>query len=74
MTKFESQALQIIRIKYWNAGGSGNPPSLIPALWKIGIVLHKQATQTKYFDGGKWGGKCDILEILATQQCPKIWA
>ena len=33
MMKFKSQALHIIRIKYCNAGGSGNSPSLIPALW-----------------------------------------
>ena len=26
MTKFKSQALHSIRIKYWNAIGSGNPP------------------------------------------------
>ena len=51
MTKFKSQALYVIRIKYWKAGGSGNPPSLIPALWNIGILLNKQATQTKHFDG-----------------------
>ena len=38
-------------IKYSKAIGSGNPPSLIPALWNIGILLHKQATQTKHFDG-----------------------
>jgi hypothetical protein len=25
-------------------------PSLIPALWNIGILLHKQATRTKHFD------------------------
>ena len=31
-------------------GGSGNPASLIPALWNIGILLHKQATRTKHFD------------------------
>ena len=43
MTKFKSQGLHIIRIKYWNASGSGSPPSLIPALWNIGILLHKQA-------------------------------
>ena len=42
MTKFKSQALRIIRIKYWNAGGSGNPPSLIPALWNIDILLIKR--------------------------------
>ena len=28
MTKFKSQALHIIRIKYWKSSGSGNPPSL----------------------------------------------
>ena len=43
MIKFKSQALHIIRIKYWKAGG-------IPALWNIGISLHKQATQTKNFE------------------------
>ena len=49
MTKFESQALQVIRIIYWKDGGIGNPPSLIPALWNIGILLHEQATRTKLF-------------------------
>ena len=43
MTKFKSQALHIIIIKYLNASGSGSPPSLIPTLWNIGILLHKQA-------------------------------
>ena len=38
LTKFKSQALHIIRIKYWKARGSGNPPFLIPALWKIAIL------------------------------------
>ena len=33
ITKFKSQALRIIKIKYWKVGGSGNSPSLIPALW-----------------------------------------
>ena len=41
MTKFKSQALHIIRIKYWKASGSGNPPSLIPALRKIAIYVLK---------------------------------
>ena len=49
MTKFKSQGLYIIRIKYWNASGSGSPPSLIPALWNIGILLHKQAILGKHF-------------------------
>ena len=43
MTKFKSQGLYIIRIKYWNAKGSGSTPSLIPIHWNIGILLHKQA-------------------------------
>ena len=45
MTKSKSPALHVIRIKYWKAGGIGNPPSLILALWNI------QATRTKHFDG-----------------------
>ena len=51
ITKFTSQTLHVTRIKYLKAGGSDNPPSLIPALWNIGILLHKQATRTKHFDG-----------------------
>jgi hypothetical protein len=38
MTKFKSQALHIIRIIYLKASGSGNPPSLIPALRKLAIL------------------------------------
>jgi hypothetical protein len=41
IAKFKSKALHIIRIEYFNAGGIGNSPSLIPALWNIGILLHK---------------------------------
>ena len=32
ITKFKLQALHIIRIKYWKASWSGNPPSLPPSL------------------------------------------
>ena len=49
MTKSKSQGLHIIRIKYWNTSGSVFPPSLIPTLWNIGILLHKQATLGKHF-------------------------
>ena len=42
ITKFKSQGLYIIRIKYWNASGSGFPPFLIPALWKTAILHYKQ--------------------------------
>ena len=62
ITKFKSQGLYIIRIKYWNASGSGSrsPPSLIPALWNIGyppqtflgeckrILVFKNASKLRY--------------------------
>ena len=38
ITKFKSQALDIIRIKYWKACVSGNPPFLLTALRKIAIL------------------------------------
>ena len=47
MTKSKLQALHVIRIK---AGGIGNPPSLIAALWNIGILHQEHATCTKHFD------------------------
>ena len=49
MTKFKSQALHVIRIKYSKAGGSGNPVFLITALWNIGILIHKQDNRAKHF-------------------------
>ena len=41
MTKFKSEGLHIIKIKYWKVSGSGNPPFLIPALWKIAFLCLK---------------------------------
>ena len=38
MTKFKSQALHILKIKYWKASGSGNSLFLISALRKIAIL------------------------------------
>ena len=38
ITKFKSQGLYTIKIKYLNASGSGFPPSLIPALRNIAIL------------------------------------
>ena len=38
ITKFKSQALNIKKIKNGKVSGSGNPPSLIPALWKIAFL------------------------------------
>ena len=32
----------------FSGSGSGPPPSLIPTLWDIGILLHKQANLRKY--------------------------
>ena len=49
MTKFKLQARRTTKIKYWKASGSSNPPSLIHALWNIGILIHKQATRAKHF-------------------------
>ena len=48
MTKFKSQGLHIIRIKYWNASGSGSPPFFIPAHWNIGILNYKQDQLRKH--------------------------
>ena len=42
MTKFKSQGLHNIIIKYQNTSGSGSTSSFIPAHWNIGILLHKQ--------------------------------
>ena len=42
ITKFKSQGLYTIKIKYWNASGSGFPSSLIPALRNIGILHLKK--------------------------------
>ena len=48
ITKFKSQGLYTIKIKYWNASGSGFPPSLIPALRNIGILHYKKAKLRKH--------------------------
>ena len=48
MTKFESEGLHIIRIKYWNASVGGSSPFLIPALWNIGILHHEKAKLRKH--------------------------
>ena len=41
MTKFKSQPLHKIRIKYCKANGNGNSPFLIPALQNIAINVLK---------------------------------
>ena len=48
LTKFKSQGLYTIKIKYWNASGSGFPPSLIPVLRNIGILHYKKAKLPKH--------------------------
>ena len=54
ITKFKSQGLYTIKIKYWNASGSGRgsgfPPSLIPALRNIGILHYKKAKLCKHLE------------------------
>ena len=47
LTKFKSQGLHIIRVKFLHASGSGSSPSFIPTLWNIGILLHKKAKLRK---------------------------
>ena len=56
-------ASSVKRIKYWKAAGWGKLPSLIPALWNIGILLHKQATRAKHFVG-----KCSLLGLEQLSQ------
>ena len=48
ITKFKSQGLYIIRIKYMYASGSDFPPFLIPALRNIGILHYKKAKLRKH--------------------------
>ena len=48
ITKFKLQGLYTIKMKHWNAIGSGFPPFLNPTLWNIGILLYKQAKLPKY--------------------------
>ena len=68
MTKFKSQALHIIRIKYWKASGSGNHPSLIPNFWTI-VILGLKTGLWEWYTGisvvdirlqvlGHLGSKC----------------
>ena len=68
ITKFKSQALHFKGFKYWSFGGSGNPPSLIPGILNIDILLHKQAIRTKYFDG-----ECIISFPRFPKWFPKTW-
>ena len=39
---------------YIFAGESDNPSSRIPALWNVGILLHKQVTRSKHFAFAFW--------------------
>ena len=48
ITKFKSQGPYTIKINYWNASGSGFPPSLIPVLRNIGILHYKKAKLRKH--------------------------
>ena len=63
MTKFKSQGLHIIRIKYWKASGSDKPPSLIPALRKIAILGLKSAKRPNIF----WGTVCTHQRSVEVQ-------
>ena len=68
MTKFKSQALHKIRIKHWKASGSGNPPSLIPALQKIAFyVLNTYVPNCLYY----FAHNC--ISIDDTYNIKQIW-
>ena len=45
---YQIQITSTIKIKYWNASGSGFTPSLIPALQNMGILHHKKAKLPKH--------------------------
>ena len=63
MIKFKSQGLYSKRIKYWNPSGNGPPPSLIPTLWKIGILNYEQGKLRKHLQNSVEGTKL-VLIIL----------
>ena len=49
------------------------PPSLISVLWNIGILLHKQDTQAKHFDGKCTYNKFTILELKNRKGTKTFW-
>ena len=64
ITKFNSQCLYIIKIKYLNASGSGLPPSLIPALQNIGILHHKKEKLPIHLQQSVYGTEIFFKEFL----------
>ena len=64
ITKLKSQGLYTVKIKYWNASGSGFPPSLIPALQNIGILHHKKRKLPKHLQHSVYGIKKIELQSL----------
>ena len=71
ITKFKSQGLYIIEIKYSNASGSGFPPSLIPALRNIGILHYKKTKLCKHLQHSVQYSLC-FLGTLFFQQYIKF--
>ena len=61
ITKFKSQSLYAIEIKFWNASGSDFPPSLINVLRNIGILHHKKAKLPKHLQHSVFNIMCLYL-------------
>jgi hypothetical protein len=73
ITKLKSQGLHIIIIKYWNASGSGHPPSLISTLWNIGILHHKEAKLPKHLQHSVCETGMVILVEMIYCTCLVAW-
>ena len=65
-----------IKIKYWNASGSGFPPSLIPALQNIDILHHKKENLPKHLQHNEtlkiFCQNVKTLQDLCSSKCTKV--
>ena len=66
MTKFRSQGLHILRIKYWNASGVASlPPSL-------NMEHYKQAKLRKHLQTSVWAAHLPIL-VSVLGEAKNLW-
>ena len=64
-----------IKIKYWNASGSGFPPSLIPTLRNIGILHRKKAELRillQHSVKAKYNVTADMVAAMPQKQCYRL--
>ena len=59
---YENRQKYCVKCPFWP------PPSLMPTLWNIGILLHKQATLGKYF-----GFECIYVFASSYETALQIW-